>query len=143
MLLFVISNSLGDSVSKLLYVSHSDLGVMEMLFMRGVIVLLFLVVLIRGRFKLILFSVPRKMIFPLFVRVNTGLFAFFCMNQAIKHLPLVLVALFTNTMPLFCSLLGFLILGERITKIETICLIIAFIGIYVLLYYGDMNSHDT
>ncbi len=46
-------------------------------------------------------------------------------------------------MPLFCSLLGFLILGERITKVETVCLVIAFIGIYVLIYYGDMNSHDS
>jgi drug/metabolite transporter (DMT)-like permease len=50
---------------------------------------------------------------------------------------LVLVALFANTLPLFCSLLGFLILGEKITKVEVICLVLAFYGIYVLLYYGD------
>ena len=47
------------------------------------------------------------------------------------------MALFTNTLPLFCSLLGFLVLGERISRAEIICLILAFYGIYVLLYHGD------
>jgi len=81
MLMFVVSNSLGDSVSKLLFVNHNDLGVIEMMFMRGVIVLFFLIALIGNRFKQIMWtSIPRKMYFPLFVRVNTGLLAFFCMN---------------------------------------------------------------
>jgi len=140
MMMFVMSNALGDSVLKLLYVNHSNLGVIEMMFARGVIVMLLMVFLINRNYQEILWQClvrNKKMIFPLFVRVNSGLLAFFCINQAIKHLPLVLVALFTNTLPLFCSLLGFLILGEKITKAEIICLLIAFYGIYVLLYYGD------
>lgn len=46
MMMFVVSNSLGDSVSKILYLNHSDLGVIEMMFMRGVIVMFLMVVLI-------------------------------------------------------------------------------------------------
>lgn len=81
MMMFVISNSLADSVSKLLYINHKDLGVFEMLFMRGVIVLALMAVLIRGNYKYIMWeSIPRDMYLPLFVRVNRGLLAFFCIN---------------------------------------------------------------
>lgn len=81
MLLFVISNSMADSVSKLLYVNHADLGVFEMLFMRGVFVMILMVYLVGRRYKEILYdSISRDMIFPLFVRVNSGLLAFFCTN---------------------------------------------------------------
>lgn len=81
MLSFVVSNSLADSVSKLLYVNHGDLGVIEMLFMRGVIVIVFMAYLVGRRWKEILYdSIPRSMYLPLFIRVNSGLLAFFCTN---------------------------------------------------------------
>lgn len=138
MMTFVLVNSIADSVSKILYINHSNLGVFEMLFMRGVYFLIVLLILIRGKVKWYLYdSVPRDMIFPLLVRVSCGCMAFMCVNQAIKHVPIVMVALFVNTMPLFCSLLGFLILGEKITKMEVLCLLIAFYGIYSLLYSSD------
>ena len=40
-------------------------------------------------------------------------------------------------MPLFTSLFGFLILGEKITTSEILCLILAFYGVYTLLYSGS------
>ena len=135
MLMFVVSNSVADSASKILFINHADLGVMEMLFLRGVIVLVLLVFLIGKDAKLILYtSIPRNMYAPLLIRCMSGLLAFFCLSSAIKHLPIVLVALFQNTMPLFTSLFGFLILGERISKSEIFCLILAFYGVYSLLY---------
>jgi drug/metabolite transporter (DMT)-like permease len=138
--LFVLVNSLADSVSKILYLSHSDLSVFEMLLMRGVIVLVLMLYLMRGRFKELMWdSIPLRMFLPLILRSFSGLFAFFCINYALKHLPLVLVALITNTLPLFTSLLGFLILGERITFVEVGCLLLAFYGVYLLVNssYGE------
>eukprot|EP00347_Sterkiella_histriomuscorum_P021051 403335450 len=144
MMTFVFVNSIADSVSKILYIHHSDLGVFEMLFMRGVYFFFVLLFLIRGKIKWYLYdSVPRDMIFPLLVRVSCGCLAFMCVNQAIKHVPIVMVALFVNTMPLFCSLLGFLILGEKITKMEILCLLIAFYGIYSLLFSSDRASKNS
>lgn len=132
--MFVLVNSLADSVSKILYLSHHDLSVFEMLLMRGIIVLILMLYLMRGRYKELMWdSIPRKMFAPLIMRSFSGLFAFFCINYAIKHLPLVLVALITNTLPLFTSFLGFLILGERITFVEFGCLVLAFYGVYLLI----------
>lgn len=144
MLLFVISNSMADSSSKILFINHSDLGVIEMLFLRGVVVLILLAFLIGKDAKQILWtSIPRNMIAPLLTRCLSGLLAFFCLSTAIKNLPIVLVALFQNTMPLFTSLFGFLILGEKITKSEILCLILAFYGVYTLLYSGTQASEDS
>lgn len=138
MMAFVLVNSIADSVSKMLYLGHRDLGVFEMLFMRGAYFFCVLAFLIRGKVKWYLYdSIPRAMIFPLIVRVTCGCLAFMCINQAIKHSPIVLVALFVNTMPLFTSLLGFIILRERITKMEVFCLLLAFYGIYSLLFNSD------
>ena len=141
MLLFVLIASLSDSASKILFLGHADLGVMEMLFIRGLIVLVFMAFLIGNQWRYILWdSIPRKMIAPLLIRCMSGLFAFFCISTAIKNLPIVLVALFQNMMPLFTSLLGFLILGERISKSEIMCLFLAFYGVYLLLYSGSQKA---
>ena len=95
MILFVVSNSLADSTSKLLFLAHPNLGVQEMLFLRGVIFLVILVALLGRDFKHILFdSVPREMVVPLIIRCTTGLCSFFCFCTAIKHLPIILVALY-------------------------------------------------
>lgn len=95
MLCFVVANALADSSSKILFLHHSTLGVTEMLFLRGVIVMAFLAFLIGNQAHHILYeSIPRNMWVPIFVRCSSGLLAFYCLSTAIKHLPIVLVALF-------------------------------------------------
>jgi drug/metabolite transporter (DMT)-like permease len=135
MLMFVVANSLADSTSKILFSRHQQtLGVTEMLFLRGVIVLVFMAFLIGKKARYILYdSIPGNMVLPILIRCTSGLFAFYCMSTAIKHLPIVLVALFQNTIPLFTSLFGFLILKEKITKSEILCLFLAFFGVYILI----------
>ena len=95
MMMFVVINSLGDSASKILFLDHSNLGVMEMLFIRGLVVIVLMAILIGKDYKYILYdSIPRNMVAPLLIRCMSGLCAFFCISTAIKHLPIVLVALF-------------------------------------------------
>lgn len=134
MMCFVVANSMADSSSKILFINHKGLGVTEMLFLRGVIVLVFLAFLIGKQARHILYdSIPRNMYLPIFIRCMSGLLAFYCLSTAIKYLPIVLVALFQNTIPLFTSLFGFLILREKITVSEVLCLFLAFFGVYVLI----------
>lgn len=141
MMAFVTVNSMADSASKILYIHHKDLGVFEMLFMRGAYFMIIIVALVRGNYRWILYdSIPRSMIIPLMIRVICGSLGFLCVNQAIKYLPIVLVSLFINTLPLFTSLLGFIILRERITKMEIFCLILAFYGIYSLIFSSDRSQ---
>lgn len=134
MLMFVIANSMADSASKILFINHKGLGVQEMLFLRGAIFLFVMVILIGKDAKHILYdSIPRNMFLPIFIRCCSGLLGFYCFTTAIKHLPIIIVALFQNTIPLFTSLFGFLILRESITVTEVLCLFLAFFGVYVLI----------
>jgi hypothetical protein len=95
MFAFVVANAMADSSSKILFINHNTLGVNEMLFLRGVIVLAFLAFLIGNQARHILYdSIPRNMWMPIFIRCSSGLLAFYCLSTAIKHLPIVLVALF-------------------------------------------------
>lgn len=81
MLGFVTINALADSVSKILYINHTNLGVFEMLLMRGVYFLFVLVLLINKNYKWIMYeSIPRNMIFPLLIRVSCGCLGFLCVN---------------------------------------------------------------
>lgn len=141
-MMFVIANSLADSAQKILFLGHAQLGVMEMLFLRSIFVLVLMGTLIGTKVKYYMWtSIPPNMTFPLLSRCATGLLAFFCMTTAIKHLPIVLVALIQNTIPIFTSLFGFLILGEKISRSEILCLILAFIGVYMLI--TSKNSEDN
>ena len=95
MILFVVSNSMADSASKILFINHPGYGVDELLFLRGVIFLGLLAYLLGKDTKHILYdSVPSNMVLPLAIRCCTGLLAFYCFGTAIKHLPIILVALF-------------------------------------------------
>ena len=108
-----------------------------MLLVRALFVLVLMLFLMRGRYKELMWtSIPNRMFPPLIIRSFSGLLAFLCINYALKHLPLVLVSLILNTLPLFTSLLGFIILRERTTILEVGCLILALFGVYVLLSSG-------
>lgn len=53
--------------------------------------------------------------------------------QAIKILPLVIVALVLNTSPLFTAMLGYFVLGDTLTRVEKMCLMISFSGVVTLV----------
>ena len=68
-----------------------------------------------------------------------GFFALTCQIIAIKYLPLVLVALVMNTMPLFTAVFGYFLLGEGLKPIEKICLVISFGGVAVMITGNNQN----
>ncbi len=61
----------------------------------------------------------------------------FLLYHGTKYLPLVLVALIVNLMPLFTAILGYYYLKERLTCLEIVVLIVSFIGVGVLILGGN------
>lgn len=127
--------------SKVLFLNHASLNVDEMLFLRAAIFLLVLVAIMNKDCKHYL-TVEDSMRFPLAVRCASGTLAFFCFTTAIKDLPIILVALFQNTVPLFTSLFGFIILKEKMAKSEIFCLFLAFFGVFVLISSKHSSNPD-
>jgi len=93
MILFVLSSSMAQTGSKVLFLNHASLSVDEMLFLRAGIFLLALFVIMNKDFKRYM-TVEQSLRFPLAVRCASGTLAFFCFTTAIKDLPIILVSLF-------------------------------------------------
>lgn len=55
-------------------------------------------------------------------------------------MPILIVTLIMNTAPLFTAVLGFAFLGEKISRVEVACLIMAFGGVYTLLSSGKEDE---
>ena len=68
---------------------------------------------------------------------------FIFLFNAIRYLPLVEVSLITNTTPLVTALLAYFILGETLSLIEKLCLLISFGGVALLIIEKDYSSSDT
>jgi drug/metabolite transporter (DMT)-like permease len=61
----------------------------------------------------------------------------FTMQFAIKFIDITVVTVVANTAPLFTALLGFFLLGEKLTNVEITSLICSFIGVFILTLYVD------
>lgn len=66
------------------------------------------------------------------MRIIMGNLTFYLMVISLKNLPLLITTIVSNTAPLMTVLFGAVLLGERITKQEMGCLLLAFLGIYML-----------
>jgi len=95
---FVFFFSMSDVVSKILYIRNPGLSVVEFLFFRGIVQTLILGSLVAPNFKHIMYDcIPRKMVGSLMIRIASGLISFYCIYQAIKYLPILIVSLIINT----------------------------------------------
>lgn len=59
----------------------------------------------------------------------TSLLAFF---YAIHHMPLATVVTITNLVPFFAMMLSVIFIGEKISKLQWLLVIVAFIGVYMI-----------
>lgn len=87
-------------------------------------------------------SVPRDSYWNLVLRCAQGLIAFSCVYYAVKYLPLVFVALVMNLSPIFIAILSYIILHEKLNKLDIIILAISFAGV-ILLITGSINEDDS
>jgi drug/metabolite transporter (DMT)-like permease len=51
----------------------------------------------------------------------------------VKSLPLVLVGIVANMIPLVTAVLGFFILGERLNRFEKVCILLSFAGVAIMV----------
>ena len=66
-------------------------------------------------------------------RVAIGFFALTSQIIAVKALPLVLVSIVMNTMPLFTAVFAYFFLKERLKILEKICLVLSFIVVAIMI----------
>jgi drug/metabolite transporter (DMT)-like permease len=62
-------------------------------------------------------NIPKRLVPFLAYRVFQGCITVFLVTLSIKFLPLLIVSVFNNLVPLLMALLGFILLKERITPV--------------------------
>ena len=67
------------------------------------------------------------------MRIAQGLIMIGCIFTAVKSLPLVYVALISNLGPLLIAVFSFFLLRIGLSKIDTVVLIVSFIGVCFLV----------
>ncbi|CDW73109.1 membrane protein [Stylonychia lemnae] len=77
------------------------------------------------------------------IRVGIGFFALTCQIIALRALPLVLVSLVMNTMPLFTAVFGYFMLSERLKILEKVCLVLSFVGVAIMITGKDSSSIEN
>jgi drug/metabolite transporter (DMT)-like permease len=138
MLSGVICIAAAESTAKIIFLRNPGVNSNLILFYRQTIESIFFLILLNKKAKNVLFeSVPRRLIPVLFIRVIQGILTAYCVFKAVQNLPLVLVSLIGNTQPIVTAFLGFLILKERITIVQVLCLGIAFYGVYTIVIAED------
>lgn len=59
---------------------------------------------------------------------------------ALRNLPLVLVSIIMNMVPLVTAVLGYLILKERLQNFEKVCLLFSFVGVAIMITGRDSEK---
>ncbi|SIS53624.1 DMT family transporter [Neptunomonas antarctica] len=76
-----------------------------------------------------------------FMRAAVGVTAMGCLYYSWGHLPLAQAALLKQTAPFFMPLIALYWLGERISWLSKLSIIVGFVGVYVVLnpHQGSLN----
>ena len=105
-----------------------------MLSVRCAIHLITVVAILKFQVKQIVWdSIPDNQFMQVLFRAAQVMCTLYFAIQAIKILTLVVVALVLNTTPLFTAVLGYFVLGDTLTHVEKLCLLISFSGVVTLV----------
>ncbi len=76
-----------------------------------------------------------------FMRAAVGVTAMTCLFYSWGHLPLAQAALLKQTAPFFMPVIALFWLGERVSRVSKIAILIGFIGVYAVLnpHEGTLN----
>ena len=109
--------------------------------MRSYTEVICMLLIMNFRSKLYLYDIVTRRWAPLiFLRSLLIATANFLTIHAIKSLPLVFVSLVLSTLPLWTSLMSYLLLNERLTIMYIICLVLSFCGIGIMILGTIVNE---
>ena len=113
---------------------------MDLCFIRTFINLSLSLLTVYNSGKHVIRDVPEEKRGWLFMRCVAGLTGFTCMVFSVKYLPIFISAIVFNTAPFWTAILGFFMLGNRISCFDLFMMIGCFTGITILSLYQNRSS---
>ena len=136
----IVFLAISQVFSKTQFNRYPDMGVHQYIMLRAAAQIFFQILVANFYFKKYIWDdLTARDFRQLSWRCLFGFFALTFQIVAVKNLPLVLIALVMNTMPLFTALFGFFLLGETLKILEKICLVISFAGVAVMITGSNLS----
>ena len=104
--------------------------------------MIFIVILNIDFKKVVYDSIPRDQYCNLAYRSIQGILTFFCTFEAIKYLPLVLVAIVVNMSPICIAIFGYFWLHESLHKFDIFQLILSFAAVVIIIVENNKEGSD-
>jgi len=88
-------------------------------------------------------DLPRDKVPHVILRSLFGVSTFVLGTWALTIIPLSLQTILFNLNPFWCSILGYLINGEKVARLEYICMAVAFLGVIGICFGADKTETDA
>lgn len=125
-ILCIICSAFCFSCMNLFVRLSGDLPSIQKSFFRNLIAFLFALTIMRK--EKISFQITREAIGPLLLRSAAGTVGILCNFYAVDHLAIADASMLNKLSPFFVLIFSYLILKEKVTLYQAVCIIIAFIG---------------
>jgi drug/metabolite transporter (DMT)-like permease len=112
---------------------NTGIGALELCLFRNFINFILSAITVRYYGKNVVGDVPRELRILVFVRSIAGLFSFTCMILSLQYLPIFISQIVFNTAPFWTAVLGFLILGTKVSSYDLMCMVGCFSGVIMLV----------
>eukprot|EP00347_Sterkiella_histriomuscorum_P022785 403337172 len=140
----IIALALQQVFAKLQFNKYTEMTEVHYIFLRCSIQIFIQLIWLNTEFKYYVWgSLTKDNGKQLMIRVVIGFFALTTQVIAVRNLPLVLVSIMMNTMPLFTAVFGFFILGETLRILEKICLVLSFVGVTIMITGKDTTINEN
>ena len=111
---------------------NQGIRVIDLVFIRVCINFLSSLGTVRYSGKHVINDVPKKYWKLLLVRCIAGTLGFTCLVYSVKAIPLFISIIIFNTTPFIASILGYFVLGDKVSKVEMKLMAGCFIGVLAL-----------
>ena len=111
---------------------NQGVHVMDLVFIRVLMNFIISWGTVRASGKHVIRDVPKEMWGILFVRCCTGTVGFTCLVYSLKTIPLFISIIIFNTAPFITSLMGYIVLGDKVSKLELGLMLGCFTGVISL-----------
>ena len=132
--MFTVLNSGSYIVAGYLYLLYPDLTPYQLVFLRSVFSLVYLVLMINKDVKRIFFTdMKKKYLGPLIFRTFQSTISSLINMVAVLHVDVVVVSLLNNTTPMFVCLLAMCFLKERLKRAEVFFMTLTLAAVVVII----------
>lgn len=125
-ILYILCSAFCFSCMNLFVRLSGSLPSIQKSFFRNLIAFLFALAIIQKDH--IPFQITKKSIVPLLLRSIAGTIGILCNFYAVDHLPIADASMLNKLSPFFVLIFSFLILKEKVTFYQAVCILIAFLG---------------